>query len=149
MSSNIPSSGTAGQAGAATGGTTRIVGGMANVSGPGPEIMAADTLEGDAVVNLQGEELGTIHDIMLDVPHGRVAYAVLASGGVLGMGAKLHAIPWSALTLDAQRKCFVLDVPKDRIESAPGFDKDHWPSMADQRWASEVHQYYGAAPYWQ
>lgn len=140
MSSNIPTS---------SSGTTRIVGGTANLSGPGPEIMAADTLEGDAVVNLLGEELGTIQDIMVDVPHGRVAYAVLATGGLLGMGAKLHAIPWSSLTLDANRKCFVLDVDKKRLELAPGFDKDHWPSMADQLWASEVHQFYGASPYWQ
>lgn len=126
-----------------------VVGGATNTSGPGPEIMAADTLEGDSVVNLQGEELGTIQDIMVDVPRGRVAYAVLSTGGVLGLGAKLHAIPWGSLTLDANRKCFVLDVDKTRLENAPGFDKDHWPSMADQRWASEVHQYYGASPYWQ
>ncbi len=127
----------------------RVVGGTENRSGPGPEIMAADTLEGDSVVNLQGEELGTIQDIMVDVPRGRVAYAVLATGGVLGLGSRLHAIPWSSLTLDANRKCFVLNVDKQRLEDAPGFDKDHWPSMADPRWATEVHQYYGASPYWQ
>ena len=131
------------------GGSGRIVGGAGSVSGPGPEIMAADTLEGDSVVNMQGEELGTIQDIMVDVPHGRVAYAVLSTGGVLGIGSKLHAIPWTSLTLDANRKCFILNVDKNRLENAPGFDKDHWPSMADQRWASEVHQYYGVSPYWQ
>jgi len=127
----------------------RIIGGQTNRSGPGPEVMAASTLEGDAVVNTQGEDLGNIEEIMLDVPRGRIAYAVLSFGGFMGMGDKLFAIPWSALTLDTERKCFVLDVDKERMKQAPGFDKDHWPSMADPRWASDIHTYYGSRPYWE
>lgn len=116
--------------------------------GPGPQIMAADTLEGDSVRNEAGEDLGEIIDIMLDVPTGRVAYAVMSVGGVLGIGSKLFAIPWSALRLDPENKCFRLDVAKDRFDDAPGFDKDHWPTMADQRWAEDVHAFYDARPYW-
>lgn len=118
-------------------------------SGPGPDVMAAETLQGDDVINLQGEKLGSIEDIMLDVSSGKVAYAVLSFGGMLGMGDKLFAIPWGALTLDADRKCFVLDVPKDRLQQAPDFDKDHWPAMADPSWASQVYAYYNQTPYWQ
>ena len=59
---------------------------------------------------------------MLDVPSGRVAYAVLSFGGFLGMGEKLFAVPWSALTLDTVNKRFVLDVTKERLKDAPGFD---------------------------
>jgi sporulation protein YlmC with PRC-barrel domain len=116
--------------------------------GPGPRIMAADTLQGDDVYNAADEKLGEITDIMIDVPSGRVAYAVMSVGGVLGLGDKLFAVPWSALRLDTERKCFRLDASKERVENAPGFDKDHWPSMADPTWASEVHGYYGAEPYW-
>ena len=117
----------------------RIIGGDYNDNGPGPEVMAAETLTGDPVVDTQGQELGHVTDIMVDVRRGRVAYAVLSSGGFLGIGDKLFAIPWGALTLDADRKCFVLDVDKGRLEAAPGFDKDHWPSMGDEQWAAEVH----------
>jgi len=126
----------------------RVVGGEDNVSGPGPEVMAADTLEGDRVVNAEGEDLGTIQDIMIDVQRGCVAYAVMSRGGILGLGDKLYAIPWSAMTLDADRKRFVLDAAKERFDQAPGFDKDHWPSMADSRWAGQVHEFYGVRPYW-
>jgi len=126
----------------------RIIGGEDNTSGPGPEIMAADTLEGDKIVNRQGDDLGSVEHVMIDVRRGSVAYAVMSCGGFLGMGDKLFAIPWSALTLDADRHCFILDADKERFEKAPGFDKDHWPSMADPTWASEVHAYYGARPYW-
>jgi sporulation protein YlmC with PRC-barrel domain len=116
--------------------------------GPGPEIMSADTLVGDPVVNTAGDSLGDIKAIMLDVTSGHIAYAVLTFGGVFGIGSKLFAIPWSALTLDAAEKRFILDIPKERLENAPGFDKDHWPSMADPSWANELHTYYNVRPYW-
>ena len=116
--------------------------------GPGPQVMAADTLTGDEVRNGADEKLGEITDIMLDVPTGRVAYAVMSVGGVLGIGNKLFAIPWSAMQLDTDGKCFRLNVARERFDQAPGFDKDHWPSMADQRWAEDVHAFYEARPYW-
>lgn len=126
---------------------TSIIGGSRG-DGPGPEVMAADTLEGDTVVNNRDEKLGEITDIMIDVQSGQVAYAVLSCGGFMGIGDKLFAIPWSALTLDASQKQFILDIDKERLKAAPGFDKDHWPSMADSRWANEVHDYYGQRKYW-
>jgi sporulation protein YlmC with PRC-barrel domain len=126
-----------------------IVGGQTNFSGPGPQVMAAGTLQGNKVVNSQSELLGEIQDIMLDVPSGRIAYAVLSFGGVLGIGDKLFAIPWSALILDADCGCFVLDIDKDELRNAPGFDKDHWPAMADPGWGNEVHSYYHRRPYWE
>lgn len=130
-------------------GGAQIVGGESNFSGPGPQVMAADTLQGDKVVNLQGEQLGEIQDIMLDVPSGRIAYAVLSFGGVLGIGDKLFAIPWSALTLDADRECFVLDIDREQLKNAPGFDKNHWPAMADPAWGSGIHSFYKRRPYWE
>ncbi|HSD73586.1 MAG TPA: PRC-barrel domain-containing protein [Steroidobacteraceae bacterium] len=127
----------------------RIVGGRKTGKGPGPEVMAASTLTGNDVMNSQGENLGDIKAIMLDVPRGRVAYAVLSFGGILGAGDKLFAVPWGALKLDTDNKCFLLEVDKDQLKEAPGFDKDHWPSMADVQWASQVHRYYRTQPYWE
>jgi sporulation protein YlmC with PRC-barrel domain len=128
----------------------RIVGDTpSDNSGPGPDIMAASTLTSDPVRNSAGEDLGKIEDIMLDVRQGRVAYAVLSFGGFLGVGSKLFAVPWSALTLDTDNECFILDVSKERLKEAPGFDKDHWPSMADPRWQSEINTYYGRPAYWE
>jgi sporulation protein YlmC with PRC-barrel domain len=127
----------------------RTSGARADKSGPGPRLMTASTLEGNKVVNLQGETLGEIREIMLDVPRGRIAYAVMASGGLLGIGDKLFALPFSALTLDTDRKCFVIDAPKEKVQNAPGFDKDHWPDSADLTWQKAVHSHYGSAPYWE
>ena len=110
--------------------------------GPGPRLMGADTLMGNDVYNRQEEDLGDIKEIMLDVPAGRISYAVLSFGGVLGMGEKLFAVPWDALTLDTANKRFTLDVSKDQLKNAPGFDKDTWPNMSDQTWAKGVHSFY-------
>jgi hypothetical protein len=86
---------------------------------------------------------------MLDVRGGRMAYVVLSEGGFLGMGSRLHAIPWSALTLDATEKCFRVDISAQGLKDDLGFDKDHWPSMADAAWATSTHSYYNRQPYWQ
>ncbi len=131
-----------------TAGGASIIGGDRRGDGPGPDVMDADTLIGDSVVNDSGDDLGKIEAIMLDVAAGRIAYAVLSFGGFLGMGDKLFAIPWSALTLDAEQRRFVLSVARERLENAPGFDKDRWPAMADPTWATDVHTYYNARPYW-
>ncbi len=111
--------------------------------GPGPELMGANTLIGDSVVNQNGDDLGDLKEIMLDMSTGRVSYAVLSFGGFLGMGDKLFAVPWNALTLDTVNKHLVLNVDKKRLEDAPGFDKNSWPDMADPTWESEIHSYYG------
>jgi len=115
-------------------------------SGPGPTLMGADTLMGNDVYNHKDEDLGDIKEIMLDMRTGRVSYAVLSFGGFLGMGEKLFAVPWSALTLDTKHQRFVLNVEKERLKQAPGFDTDKWPNMADQAWAKEIHSYYGTIP---
>ncbi|MGH8770702.1 MAG: PRC-barrel domain-containing protein [Burkholderiales bacterium] len=117
--------------------------------GPGPQVLSASTITGDEVRNPEGQDLGKIEEVMLDMGSGRISYAVLSFGGMLGMGDKLFAIPWSALELDPDNKCFVLDVDKEALKNAPGFDKDNWPSMADNNWATQIHSYYGSRPYWE
>ena len=107
-----------------------------------PHVLSASTLKGDAVKNLQNEDLGEIEEFMIDLDTGRVAYCVLSFGGVLGIGNKLFAVPWSALTLDTDRHCFILNASKERLKNAPGFDKNDWPDMADPAWVSTVSRFY-------
>ena len=112
-------------------------------------VLSASSLAGDSVRNSAGEDLGKVDEIMIDIPSGRVAYAVLSFGGVLGMGNKLFAVPWSSLAVDEDEKCFILDVDRRTLENAPGFDKDNWPDMADANWGAQVFRHYGTTPYWE
>jgi hypothetical protein len=86
--------------------------------------------------------------LVIDTRSGRIAYAVLSYGGVLGVGEKLFAVPWPALTLNVDKKMFVLSVDKDKLKNAPGFDSDKWPDMNDLRWSKDVHAFYGSDPNW-
>jgi sporulation protein YlmC with PRC-barrel domain len=108
----------------------------------GDALLSATTITGDEVCNMQNEKLGRIQDVMLDIAEGRIRYAVLASGGFLGLGDRLFAVPWKALKQDKENKRFMLDVDIERLKKAPGFDKDQWPNMADATWNSTVESYY-------
>lgn len=113
------------------------------------QVLSASTMIGDKVINRQGESLGDIKELMIDMDSGRVAYAVLSFGGVMGLGDKLFAIPFQSLQLRPDHHDFVLDIDKDRLKNAPGFDKNNWPSTADRKWGSEIHKFYGQRPYWE
>lgn len=114
-----------------------------------PRVLSASTLKGDRVVNRQGDDLGKIEELMVDLDNGRIAYAVLSFGGFLGMGDKLFAIPWQALSIDTVEKRFILGVDKELLKQAAGFDKNKWPNMADPAWGVQIYAYYGYKPYWE
>jgi sporulation protein YlmC with PRC-barrel domain len=115
--------------------------------GTGPYVHTAAELVGMDVKNPQGENLGKIDDVVF-YSNGQVAYAVLSFGGVLGMGDKLFAIPWSCLETAGRTDRtmrddhVVLSVDKERLKSAPGFDKSNWPKLADVAWCADVDKYY-------
>jgi len=96
-----------------------------------PPVPKASTFIGSSVVNPQGESLGKIEDLMIDPATGRITYAALSHGSILGFGGKLFAVSWEALALQPDGKTFVLNVPKETLESAPGFDKSNWPRQPD------------------
>lgn len=81
-------------------------------------VIACEALVDAPVVNRDGEELGTLARVMLDLAAGRVAYALVAHGGVLGLGERLFAVPWQSLEHDAGADCFVLDMRRDEIADA-------------------------------
>lgn len=112
-------------------------------------IISATTAIGDEVVNPAGEDLGEVEEIMFDVNTGRITYAVLSFGGILGLGEKYFAIPWEALTLHEEHKHFVLNVPKEVLKNAEGFDKDNWPDFANPDWNIRTYEYYGYKPFWE
>jgi len=114
-----------------------------------PQIFSATTMLNDPVQNTLREDLGTIKDLMIDRKEGRIVYAVLSFGGILGLGDKLFAVPWSALELDTDKERFVLNVPQKTLKDAPGFNREDWPDMANQEWAREIHYYYQQVPYWE
>ncbi len=113
------------------------------------QVLSASTLTGTGVVNHNGEDIGSIEDIMIDTSVGHIAYVVLSFGGIMGLGNKLFAIPWGAFAIDTKNEKLILNVPKEKLEQAEGFDKDNWPDMDDLSWRKGIYSYYGYSPYWE
>src|SRR6187549_1088476 len=101
--------------------------------GPGPRLMGADTLIGNEVYTEDDTKIGNVKEIMLNTNTGEVSYVVLSYNSF--RTDKLFAVPWEALTLDTENKRFVINVDTRTLDAAPGFDKDHWPDVADDLWA--------------
>jgi sporulation protein YlmC with PRC-barrel domain len=114
-----------------------------NVDGPhvnfSVRLLTATSIIGDKVENTKGERLGKIKDIMLNVKEGTIEYVVIEVGGFFGIGAKLFAVPFSALKLHLKNEDFILDVDKEWMDKMPGFDKKHWP---------ETNGHYPLAQHW-
>jgi len=104
----------------------------------------ASKLVGMSVRNDQNERVGTIDDLVINMDNGQIAYAALGFGGVLGLGEKLFAVPFNQFKFDNDKNDphFVLNVSRDRLKAAPGFDKNHWPDLADPNWSQAVDKYY-------
>ncbi len=118
------------------------------VSGRNPDFLPADVIKGEKVVSVAGKDLGKIEELIIDIKAGRVACAVLSFGEFPSMGRELFAIPWQALQVKFHDHAFLLNIPKEFLEKAEGFDKDNWP-ITSYEWLSTVYSYYGYEPYWQ
>lgn len=110
-------------------------------------VLAASTIASDKVKNLAGEDLGKIEELMIDLQSGRVAYAVVSFGAGFMHSGKLFAIPWETLKVDQGDKKIILNVSKELLESAEGFDKDHWPDMADPSFRKRTFGHFGVEPW--
>lgn len=109
----------------------------------------ASSMIGTDVVSPTGDNLGDVKEVVIDPRSGKVAYAVVSFGGFLGMGEKLFAIPFSAFQYNMEENEYVLDISKERLKAAPGFDADNWPSMSEEKWNRDVYKYYERSPYWE
>lgn len=110
-------------------------------------LMGADTLIGEEVRNKQDQDLGEIKEIMIDMRTGQVGYVVLGLSGWMGTSSHLYAIPWKALQHDVANHRFVLDISREKLQSAPSFNPEQWPDMADATWIKEINTVYGTEPY--
>ena len=107
------------------------------------DIVKATSVVDVKVIGKNKENLGKIEDIMIEKLSGKVRYVVLSFGGILGMGEKLFALPWRAISYEPAEEAFILNIDKETLKDAPGFAKDHWPNMADPLWKKSIESYFG------
>lgn len=103
--------------------------------------LTATSIIGDKVENLEGEGLGKIDNLMINIFTGDVEYAVIEFGSFLGMGGKLFAVPFKELHINSDKEVFVFNRDKEYLKKSPGFDTSHWPDTNDHYFES-VNTYY-------
>lgn len=109
------------------------------------KVMRADQINGMQVKNAAGEDLGEVKQILIAADQGRIAYVILASGGILGVGEDQYIVPFSSLRQDASGKHFTLNMDTQKLKDGPKYTET---KLADPKFGQEVHSYYGVSPYW-
>jgi len=109
-------------------------------------VVRASSVAGMTVKSPADKNLGKVEDLVIDMETGSVRYAAISFGGFLGVGDKLFAVPFRALHVKrepgAKSPHLVLDVSKEMLERARGFDKTNWPNFADPRFAEENDRFF-------
>src|SRR5437870_12168078 len=106
-----------------------------------PVVLSMTALTGYKVRNTAGEDLGKLEELVLDDSGGRALYGVFHTGGFLGLGNHLIAIPRKRLTLQPDHKGFILNIDRATLERAPSFDRENWPAMSLPEWRANVEPY--------
>lgn len=111
-------------------------------------LISASKVTGTNVYNRAGESLGEVYDIMLDKRSGKIAYAVMSFGGILGMGSDYHPLPWATLTYDTDKGGYVVNLTKEQLEGSPRYPRTETPNWGDREYEKRIHDYYSTPPYW-
>jgi hypothetical protein len=114
----------------------------------GKPLIESDRVEGTTVYDPNGNNIGSIKRLMIEKISGRVAYALMSFGGLLGMGAEEHAIPWNKLTYDPNLGGYRTDITEEQLRGAPAFSRDRNFDWNDRTREQELHEHYGIRPYW-
>jgi hyperosmotically inducible protein len=99
------------------------------------------------VKNLQDEKLGKVENLMVNLSAGRIVAVVISSGGFIGIGDELSAVPAAALRFNTERDTLQLDASKEMLTASPHFKSNQWPDFGQPRYASDVYSAYKIEPY--
>jgi sporulation protein YlmC with PRC-barrel domain len=117
--------------------------GVGDIEGRRINAFMVEKIIGSRVINMKGETLGKIEDLVVDIDTGTILYAVLESGGFLSIGDKLFPVPWESLAALPSEGIFFLNQSKEQMEKAPAFQKNNLPDMADMHWGQGIFKHYG------
>jgi sporulation protein YlmC with PRC-barrel domain len=120
---------------------------MPTASGHTSAILASK-VQGKAVYNALGEKIGHVEDIVLDKMSNSIEFAVLGSGGVLGMGEQFRPVPWSLLDYNPEKGGYIVPMTKDILEKGPSYRLEDL-TKNDAAIRTEAFDYYKAKKYWE
>jgi sporulation protein YlmC with PRC-barrel domain len=118
------------------------------IEGHFSEDLSANAVLGAPVVDESNEDLGKLSELMIDVEEGRVAYTVLHSGGILGIGGEKYSVPWEILKFTGKPMKITVHVDKERLKKAPQYQSADDPIYRTRQWGQKVYESFDLQPYW-
>ncbi|MDX2156889.1 MAG: PRC-barrel domain-containing protein [Hyphomicrobiaceae bacterium] len=112
---------------------------------PNHALISSEDVNGTSVYDSRGNQIGEIDHLMIEKVSGKVTYAVMSFGGLMGLGESHFPLPWSSLKYDTSLDGYVTGVTEQQLRDAPAFSDDSW---GDRSWETNVHRHYGAPTYW-
>ena len=103
--------------------------------------VASGKLLGSSIYDGAGHKLGAIKEFFIEPISGRIAYVIGSTGGLLGVGAKFHPLPWSRLGLRPGKDGYHADFTKADLQAAPAYDQEQLASP-QYAWAEQVETYF-------
>lgn len=113
------------------------------------DLAPVDSVTGLRVDDSQGQKVGSIRNLIVDIASGQIVFAVVRTGGFLGIGAENYAVPWKAISHKPGAESVTLAIPRQRLQAAPRFDREAWGDTASGDWAASVFSFFGVEPYWE
>ena len=122
--------------------------GASSAAGGHRNLISSDRVVGTPVRRSNGDTIGKIERLMIEKVSGKVVYAVMSFGGVLGLGEDYYTLPWGVLHYNTDLDAYEVNLSEDQLRGAPRRTAEgHDPSF-DREWEEHLHRYYNATPYW-
>lgn len=118
-------------------------------STPPVRLEMAGKVIGASVHNESDEKLGKVDNLIVDLPAGRIVHVILSSGGLLGLGDDLRALPPSACRYREADGVLVVNATKDSLTSSPHFKSTEWPDFGNAVYSSSIYRAYQVEPYFE
>lgn len=102
-----------------------------------------EDVRGRTVMDKDGEDIGTIDDLLIDDVENKVRFLEVASGGILGLGQSKSFIPIDAIIrVDDDVH---IGQTREHVAGAPAYD----PELIGQgSYYEDIYSYYGNTPFW-
>lgn len=103
-------------------------------------LVQANIAHAPKVESRDGDQVGSVHALMVHKGSGRTTHAVLSLGGFLGMGKSFYPLPFELLQFDPVRDLYVVTIDRRMLEGGPSWSNN--APVFDQAYADRVASYY-------
>ncbi|MDA0702444.1 MAG: PRC-barrel domain-containing protein [Proteobacteria bacterium] len=112
------------------------------------KLIGSDRVEGTDVYGVDGDKIGSVKNLLIEKRGGQVKDVIVSVGGFLGIGSKLHSLPWSKFDYDTDLEGYRLNVTEDQLKDAPSYKENDQDRPYDTDYQSKVYTYWDEDPYW-